>query len=284
LAIEDELRAAQARISELEGEIDQLHGRFADIEIVRKLQSRLTSAAAASRLNPNRDGALLEQIVETAMQTLRATAASLYLLEGQDLVFEVALGPNARALVGQRISSDRGIAGWVAATGQGIAVADVQQDPRWARDIAQGIGYAPSSMAVAPLLANETVIGVMQLLDRADGQPFDNADLELLGQFAAQAAAAIDQSRQLSSISLLLRGALRNLVDSSEPDAIEAEAQEFAARLQNRPEYEQTMELADILGRISQADDDTRRLCLEIAGALASYLERRSGYAAGRGY
>jgi GAF domain-containing protein len=285
LVLDGDLNQAHERIAALEAEVARLNGLIVDRQSIDLLRSQLTRAAALPKLRAQQqDSKPVDQVVATAMAALRARAGSLYVVDGQDLVFESALGSHAGDLAGRRIPGDRGIAGWVAATGQAIAVADVQQDPRWARDIAQGIGYAPTSMAVAPLLADGGVIGVLQLLDRDDGRPFDNADLEMLGLFAQQAAVTLEQSRELSSISLLLRRALRDLVGPSSDVAAEQAVDDLGIRLQSQPEFQQTLEIADLLARISQADDGARRLCLEIAAAFASYLQRRSGFAAGSGY
>ena len=144
LAENDELTAARERIAELEAEVARLSGRITDQQSIDLLRSQLIRAAALPKLRASYQASRpLDQVVATAMQSLRARAGSLYLVDGQELVFESALGSHAADLAGRRIPADRGIAGWVAATGQAIAVADVQQDPRWARDIAQDIGYAP---------------------------------------------------------------------------------------------------------------------------------------------
>jgi GAF domain-containing protein len=282
---DSDLREALDRIAALDLEVARLNDRLADQRSIEALRTELVRAASLGQMRPARqDSALIEGIVLTAMRSLTATAASLYLVDGEELLFEVALGPSAEGLVGKRIPANRGIAGWVAATGQGIAVTDVQNDSRWARDIAQGIGYAPSSMAVAPLLSDEEVIGVLQLLDRQDGRPFDNTDLELLGEFARLAGNAVAQSRQLGSISLLLRAALHDLADPAQMPYLLGEANQLSERLQRRPEFVQTMEIAALLGRISESDEEARELCLAIAGAFASYLDRRRGYEVGRGY
>jgi GAF domain-containing protein len=280
-----DLREALDRIAALDREVARLNERLSDQRSIEAVRTELARAASLGQMRSARqDSALIEGIVLTAMRSLAATAASLYLVDGEELLFEVALGPNAGGLVGKRIPATRGIAGWVAATGQGIAVTDVQSDPRWARDIAQGIGYAPSSMAVAPLLADETVIGVLQLLDRTDGQPFDNADLELLGDFAQLAGNAIAQSRQLGSISLLLRAALHDLVDPLQSPGLLREADQLGTQLHNRPEFGETMQIASVLGRISESGEEARKLCLAIANAFASYLDSLRDYEAGHGY
>ncbi|MGN6755065.1 MAG: GAF domain-containing protein, partial [Thermomicrobiales bacterium] len=123
--------AERSRIAALEQEVARLRTRLGDERLADELRSRLTAVGALATLTaPAEQGALLEQIVQTAMHVLRARAGSLYLLdeETDELIFEVALGERATPLRGQRIPLGQGIAGWVAATGQAIAVADVQQD------------------------------------------------------------------------------------------------------------------------------------------------------------
>src|SRR5690348_4743424 len=118
--------ADRARIAALEQEVARLQARLGDERLADELRVRLTAVGTLATLSaPAEHGALLEQIVQTAMHVLRARAGSLYLLdeESDELIFEVALGERAAPLRGQRIPLGQGIAGWVAATGQAIAVA-----------------------------------------------------------------------------------------------------------------------------------------------------------------
>ncbi len=275
-------REAQERIAQLESELAALRSQDADRRFVAGLRARLAEAAAASGLSAPADNSpLLRELVQTAVAALRAGAGSLYLLDekAEELVFEVALGPAAEPLAGRRLPLGSGIAGWVAATGQAIAVADVDRDPRWARDVAEEIGYTPRTMAAAPLIARERTIGVLQLLDKEGGAPFSAEDLTLLGQFAEQAAAAVAQSWQLRSVSLLLDSALRDLLGTDAAGPLMAEADAFVARLEGSPGYAQTMQLATMLGELAGRNDDALELCLDVIGAIASYLQRRERYA-----
>lgn len=68
---------------------------------------------------------------------------------------------------------------------------DVQADPRFARDIAEGSGYVPKGIMAVPLLDEERVLGVLQVLDRPEEARFSLQEMELLGLFAAQAAIAL---------------------------------------------------------------------------------------------
>jgi GAF domain-containing protein len=250
-----------------------------DVRFLRGLRARLLTAAAAGRLNPSGGHtAVLERGVQTAMDLLHAGAASLYLVDQKqaELVFQVALGSHARGLIGRRLPMGRGIAGWVAATGEMIAVADVQRDPRWAQEVAAAVGYAPQTMLAAPLLVAGETVGVLQILDKEGGRPFDGADMELMGRLADQTALVISQSLQLQSLSLLLRASIADLAGPEARAAIAAEADAFAQRIEDSAEYADTVELAGLLGEIAQRDDEGRRFCLQLVGVIAAYLRSHS--------
>src|SRR5262249_54065361 len=153
-----EIRALRAQ---LEGE------RFAEA-----LRRALTTAAAAGEIaTPLPHLPLLELLVETAMEVISARAAALCLVSGetQERFLEVAFGQKAEEIKKFRVPLGRGIAGLVASTGQPMAVSDAQRDPRQAADIAERVGYHPRTILCVPLLYNDDVIGVLELLDR-DGE------------------------------------------------------------------------------------------------------------------
>ena len=138
--------------------------------------------------------ALLQSIVEVARSIFRARASSIFLLDDEtdELVFEAVAGEGQETLVGRRLPSGTGIAGWVVTTRQPLVLDDVTQDPRFARDAAESTGYVPSGMMAVPLLHDERALGVLNVLDRPERSRFSLTEMELLGLFAAQAAIALD--------------------------------------------------------------------------------------------
>lgn len=138
--------------------------------------------------------ALLAAIVEVARSIFGAKASSILLLdeETEELVFEAVVGEGEDTLLGTRFPAGRGIAGWVLATRTPLVIEDVQQDPRFAQDVAEGTGYVPSGLMAAPLLHEERVLGVLSVLDRPEQSLFSLREMELLGLFANQAAIAVD--------------------------------------------------------------------------------------------
>lgn len=137
---------------------------------------------------------LLQSIVEVARAIFGARASSIFLFDAQadELVFEAVAGEGASSLIGQRLPSSTGIAGWVLVTGQPLVLDDLENDPRFARDVAESTGYVPKSLMAVPLLHDEEVLGVLQVLDRPKRERFTLQEMELLGLFGNQAAIALD--------------------------------------------------------------------------------------------
>jgi GAF domain-containing protein len=137
---------------------------------------------------------LLSAIVEVARSIFGAKASSIVLLDEMtdELVFEAVVGEGEDTLLGMRYPAGKGIAGWVLATRTPLVIEDVEQDPRHARDVAEGTGYVPKGIMAAPLLTEEKALGVLSVLDRPEQSLFSLREMELLGLFANQAAIAVD--------------------------------------------------------------------------------------------
>ncbi|MFL5823434.1 MAG: GAF domain-containing protein [Solirubrobacteraceae bacterium] len=185
---------------------------------------------------------LLQSIVEVARAIFGARAASIMLLdtETEELVFEAVTGEGEDTLVGRRIPSGTGIAGWVAESGQALVVEDVASDPRFALEQARRTGYVPKGLMAAPLLREDRVLGVLNVLDRPERRRFSVAEMDLLGLFANQAAIALD---------LLLHARRVQTVMSDAGDELAAVAQLAAAlqRLEGERREAATRLLANLI-------------------------------------
>jgi GAF domain-containing protein len=153
----------------------------------------LRAAVAAGVLgaeDQHRD--LLQSVVEVARAIFAARASSVFLLDedADELVFEAVAGEGSESLIGQRIPSSTGIAGWVLVTRQPLVIEDVANDPRHARDVAESTGYVPRGLMCVPLRHEERALGVLNVLDRAS--QFTLEEMDLLGLFANQAAIGLD--------------------------------------------------------------------------------------------
>ena len=158
-------------------------------------EDRLHAAVAAGVLpSEERFGELLRSIVEVARAIFRARGSSIFLYDEDtdELVFAAVASREEQSLLGMRIPSSTGIAGWVLSSRTPLVIDDLQNDPRFARDVAEQTGYVPQGLMAVPLLHDERALGVLQVLDRPSNSRFSLQEMELLGLFATQAAVALD--------------------------------------------------------------------------------------------
>lgn len=169
----------------------------------------LTRAEIVSRLRSGSESRLLASILEAAVALFRAQAASIALqtADGDALEFVVAAGSQGSDVIGLRIGTGQGIAGYVFQTGEAIALSDPRADPRFGRAIADQTGFVPDSILAVPLQTPDRTIGVLEVLDSRDGA-FGADALTLASVFARQAAVAIDASRVEREFPVLVAHAL----------------------------------------------------------------------------
>ena len=135
----------------------------------RDLATELAQLVQAVELSgrailPTSNDELLTSIVTAAARIFGAAGAAILLVDDDDeaLVFGVAIGDDSQDLLGVRIPIDKGIAGYVAMTGQAIAVSNTEQDARFNKEFAKSVGYVPDSILATPLLSGDRVVGVIR--------------------------------------------------------------------------------------------------------------------------
>jgi GAF domain-containing protein len=189
----------------------------------------LRSAVAAGVLGSEESyRALLRSIVEVARAIFKAKASSIFLLdeETDELVFEAVAGEGAESLVGQRFPSSTGIAGFVLVSRQPLVIEDVLHDPRFSRETAESTGFVPKGLMAVPLLHEERVLGVLEVLDRPSEARFTLGEMELLGLFASQAAIALDLLQRARRARGALEGEQDLAVVARLAEALEARREE----------------------------------------------------------
>jgi signal transduction protein with GAF and PtsI domain len=274
---QDELVQARQTLARQAEEIERLRRQVAGNHFAEQLRERLRVAATTGVIAaPVTHSQLLELIVATAAQVINAEAASLFLVdaEHEELTFEVALGQKADAAKQLRLPLGKGIAGLVAVTGQPMAVSDVQDDPRHAPDIAATIGHRPRNLLCVPLIVNEEVIGVLELLDKRGAPSFGPTDVAALGLFANQAAVAIEQSQTQRKLADLLT----QLMAESTVETVEQAEQlkQFTAEIESDPDFVAALDLAQMLRDIAQRGEPEMRLCRVVLRGVLDYVRARS--------
>jgi len=144
---------------------------------------------------------ILTKVIRLVSDLMQVEAGSVLLLEGDELVFKVALGEKGEAVKPIRLRLGQGIAGWVALHGQSVLVSDVASDPRHFRQADLATEFTTRSILCAPMRYQDQIIGAIELLNRVDGQPFTQDDLALLEPIANAAAIATRNAQLYEEIS-----------------------------------------------------------------------------------
>ena len=154
-------------------------------QVLQRVSQQLVSELDLDRL--------LRGILHAALEMTEAQAGSLLLLDevAGELEFKVVEGGGGEKLLGRRMGRDQGIAGWVLRNQQAVIVDDTVRDERHYRPIPASVGYTTESMICAPLIDRGHAFGVLQILNKRDGECFDESDRELLVALAAQSSVAL---------------------------------------------------------------------------------------------
>jgi len=134
--------------------------------------------------------ALLATTCERVAEALSAERATIWLVDAEkgDLVSRVAIGPELSA--GLRIPLERGIAGWVARTGEAVRIAEASKDERFDASVDKSTGYTTRSILAVPIREEASAVrGVIQVLNRKEGF-FDEEDEKYCLALASQIARA----------------------------------------------------------------------------------------------
>ncbi len=140
---------------------------------------------------------VLDRIMKYANLVTDSAASTLMLLDEEtgELVFSVPTGPKSDKLTDIRIPVGKGIAGSVAINEQHLIISDVSKDPRFYDKVDEKSGYKTKSILCVPLMAKTKLIGVLEVINKTDGNSFTEEDAMLLNFFACQAAVAIENVR-----------------------------------------------------------------------------------------
>ncbi len=160
------------------------------IEISRDLASTL-------ELDP-----LLNRIIHAARDITDAEAASILLYDdtARELYFQVATNPDPM-MRGMVIPMDS-IAGWIVTHREPVRISDVKKDTRYFKNVAQTLSFATKSLMGVPLITKEKVVGVLEVLNKTDGD-FSDTDEDMLTVLGAQAAIAIENTRLFQQSDLI---------------------------------------------------------------------------------
>jgi CRP-like cAMP-binding protein len=137
---------------------------------------------------------VLTLILDVAGQSISADRGTLYLIDTarNELWSKVAQGSN---MVEIRLPIGKGLAGYVAKTGETINIADAYKDPRFNPEIDRKSGYKTRNVLCMPMRNKDgTIVGVFQFLNKKDG-PFTSDDESFIDALSVHAAIALENAR-----------------------------------------------------------------------------------------
>ena len=140
--------------------------------------------------------ALLQVIIEHTTREMKADRTTLFLFDEKEntLWTKIAQGLENSKII--RFPIGHGIAGHVAATRQCANIPDAYADPNFNPAFDQQTGYQTRSVLCMPLMtSNKKLVGVIQVLNKKGGQPFDRDDESLLEALSIHAALALERSQ-----------------------------------------------------------------------------------------
>jgi putative ABC transport system ATP-binding protein len=157
-------------------------------QVTRETQEFLRVTELASK---DAFESMLEQVIEAftekIVEVLDAERGTLFLLDrARDELWSKVATSEDEASVEIRIPSGSGIAGAVATSGETLNIPDAYEDARFDRSVDESTGFRTRSILAIPLQDQEKhVLGVAQILNRRDGEPFDAEDERRFANFIA---------------------------------------------------------------------------------------------------
>jgi len=141
---------------------------------------------------------LFIKIVDKISEVLNAERSSLFLLDNEtdELWSKVAQQSEMTEI---RFPKSKGLAGYVAETGQILNINDAYQDSRFFPAVDSQTGFRTNTVLCAPIINRQgEIIGVTEAINKKDGN-FDCDDEDLLRSLSSQIAVALENARLYGS-------------------------------------------------------------------------------------
>lgn len=147
---------------------------------------------------------LLQRIIQAAAVITEAEAASILLYDNvsRQLHFQVATNMDQPMMRGITVPLDGSIAGWIVLHKKPVRISDVHNDPRFFGNVEQSTNFITRSLIGMPLITKDKVVGVLEVLNKWQGE-FSKNDEDLLSVLGAQAAVAIENARLFQQSDLI---------------------------------------------------------------------------------
>lgn len=247
---------------------EQLRAAISTVEVVNSLSAPLKRS--------------IESLLRLAAAEVGSDEASVLVRDGNrgGLRFMVAIGDVADKLLEVRVPPGRGIAGFVYASGQPVAVADVSQDESFYPEVDRATGYSTQTVLATPLRVGDDTVGVLEFVNRQGYppyQPFSPDEMDKAAYFADAIATLVDAHESAELIESFFVRMVKHAAASA-PKGQKSSSREFRQWLKevrSAPEHRDLISLAVSLRDIASRGDAERQLCREMLDALARWTQQR---------
>jgi signal transduction protein with GAF and PtsI domain len=243
---------------------------MAEVEFTEQLAA--VAADLGQALAPAAERRALTRLCEAVLATMNCGAASVAVLDEDrgELRWRAAAGPGADVVAELVLPLGQGIAGFVAAAGQSLAIDDVRADPRFARETAERTGYVPETLLAVPILGDDdAVLGVLSVLDR-ERRPDDMA---VAGAFAAVAAAILPTGLAVRGLGAVLLDTIADAAAAADEGAV---AESLRRRAASAPPAEAELaRLAALLVDLRALGPRAQATAIRMVEAFLDYAQRR---------
>jgi adenylate cyclase len=149
------------------------------------------SALASSTFDISK---VLKYTMDMIREAMNVEAGSLLFLENDELEIAVAFNIKIKSMKKFRLKIGQGIAGYVAARGKSIMVNDIEKSPHFFPMVDESSGFKTQSALCVPMVSQGKVIGVIEVLNKINGE-FDTNDKDLLQSIATSVCIALENAR-----------------------------------------------------------------------------------------
>jgi signal transduction histidine kinase len=201
---------------------------------------------------------LLQNILDTAADLLDCSEVSILLFNEREkeLRFAAATSIHREQLEKIPVPLDNSLAGTIFTENRHLVINSAQDDPRHYNEVAEAIGYQVDSLLGVPMRIKDRVTGVIEALNKNEGE-FTDFDVSLLLVVASQAAISIHNAQ-------LIQALQKANVELSQADKLKRDLMSIASHELRTP-------LGNILGYATllheDASDENKPLAASILKA-----------------
>ena len=163
-------------------------------ELERSMRSAYHLQAFTQQINDVEPAEAYAAILRHSTELLRSERGSLLLFDeaANELEVKAAVGPRAEVAQEQRVRLSESVSGSVLLDGRPRIVRDLRAAEMHRAPAERK--YKSDSFISYPIIAGGRKVGVINMTDKAGGEPYDDIDLHLLETMVPQMALALDRA------------------------------------------------------------------------------------------